>query len=269
MTLNILIVDDEPLARTRLVSLLADIQADWPNVVVGSVGTAQAALDCMAAASVDLVLLDIRMPGTDGIALARRLAQFQPAPTVIFVTAFEAHAVNAFEVKALDYLLKPVRAARLAAALGRAAEARMRATPVDVNPAGEPVAGAPDAYFSVHERGRLLRVPAADVLYLKAELKYVTLRTARREYLLEGSLQAIEAMFTSLFVRVHRNTLVARRAIAGVERVAHGSSPLPVPSSLTEGGERAADGWQVILHGVDDRLPVSRRQLAVVKSLVR
>ena len=118
--------------------------------------------------------------------------------------------------------------------------------------------------FSVQERGRLLLVPVADVLYLKAEAKYVTLRTREREYLLEGALSSLEQEFATQFIRVHRNALVARHAITGVER-----GQLTVDAEHDSEGDKPQEAWQVILRDIDDRLPISRRQWSAVKALVR
>src|SRR5258705_4125488 len=169
-------------------------------------------------------------------------------PAVIFVTAHDRYAVEAFEVNAVDYLTKPVRAVRLLTALKKAATgARLtRGVLESIDP-------APRRYFSVAERGRMTLVRVSDVVYLRAELKYVTLRTRSGEYLVEESLTQLEQEFGGVFVRIHRNCLVARQSIRGVERGAE-----------TEGEV----GWSVVLEGVEEKLPVSRRQWAQVKSLV-
>jgi two-component system response regulator AlgR len=204
------------------------------------------------------------MPGMTGIELAAHLASdMTGGPAVIFVSAYDEYALKAFEVHALDYLLKPVRAARLAQAIRRVGE--MRANAGSQQPAIAAATSAlrvPRKHFSVQERGRLLLVPVSDVIYLKAELKYVTLRTEEREYLIEASLLSIEEEMGATFVRVHRNALVARDAIIGVERGSHAVDMEPESDKVQE-------SWQVILRDVDDRLPISRRQWPVVKALVR
>ncbi|HYD81431.1 MAG TPA: LytTR family DNA-binding domain-containing protein [Paucimonas sp.] len=261
---RIFIVDDEAPARARLTTLLADIADECPHQLVGSADHAQAALDGIAGTGPDIVLLDVQMPGMTGIELASHLAR-RPggAPAVIFVTAYDEYALKAFEVHALDYLLKPVRAARLAEAIRRAAS--MRGAQRQDVAAAAAVLQPRRRHFSVQERDRLLLVPVEDVLYLKAELKYVTVRTKTHEYLIEESLTSLEAEFASLFIRVHRNALVARDAIAGVEKGAQQAD------AEQEGGnqERGQEAWQVIVRGIDDRLPISRRQWPAVKALVR
>jgi two-component system response regulator AlgR len=261
MTPKIFIVDDEAPARSRLHTLLADIAAECPHAVVGEAGDPQAALDGIIKTKPDIVLLDVQMPGMTGLELAAHLAkQGSDAPAVIFVTAFDEFAVKAFDVHALDYLLKPVRAARLAQAIRRAAGMRAQPQPEAIAAASSTLQ-AKRKNFSVQERDRVLLVPVNDVLYLKAELKYVTLRTRMHEHLIEESLSSIEHEFPEIFIRVHRNALVARNAIVGVER-----GTLTIDESESE---KAQESWQVILRDLDDRLPISRRQWAAVKALVR
>jgi two-component system response regulator AlgR len=268
MTPRIFIVDDEEPARIRLTTLLSDIAAECPHQLVGEAGQAQAALDGIARAKPDIVLLDVQMPGMSGIELAAHLSkQTSGAPIIIFVSAFDEYALKAFEVHALDYLLKPVRATRLAEAIKRAS---------NLGPHVQSQTGAISSAattlrskrrnFSVQERGRLLLVPVADVLYLKAEAKYVTVRTKAREYLIEESLNSIEEELADTFLRVHRNALVARDAIVGVERAAY---PADSDAESEKPSEKVQESWQVILRDTTDRLPISRRQWPAVKALVR
>lgn len=246
--LRVFIADDEAPARLRLRALLSDIAPELPNRVVGEAANGHEALDALQALpphdAADLALVDIRMPGMDGIELAAHLGRLPTPPTLVFCTAYDQYAVRAFELNAVDYLLKPVRAARLLDALRRVPG---RAVPADVVhsllPGGR-------LHLSCSERGRILLVPVRDVLYLRAELKYVTARTAEREYLLEEPLAALEQEFASRFVRIHRSCLVARDAVVGFEQVRDGT-----------------DGhWAVVLKGLEERLPVSRRQWAQVKA---
>lgn len=258
---RLFIVDDEAPARARLKILLSDIAAECPHELAGEADRAQAAMDGIADARPDIVLLDVQMPGMTGVELAAHLMKQQAPPAVIFVTAYDEYAFKAFEVHALDYLLKPVRAARLAEAIRRVGELRAQALPqgAAIMDASRSLQAA-RRHFSVQERGRLLLVPVADVIYLKAELKYVTLCTKARDYLIEESLTSIEEELTATFVRVHRNALVARGAIIGVERGSH---------TVDGEGDKVQEPWQVILRDVDERLPISRRQWAVVRALVR
>ena len=246
--LRVFIADDEGPARERLRELLADIAGELPNRIVGEARNGIEVMESVPASGAQVLLLDIAMPGMGGLEAARHLARLPGAPSVVFVTAHDEHAVEAFELNALDYLLKPVRAARLAAALRKA------------HASGPPSAdrverahGAGREYFSVNERTRIVLVPVSEVIYLKAELKYVTLRTQAAEHLVEEPLVALEREFTDRFVRIHRNCLVARGAIRGFER---------------SGGSDDEPRWSVILEGVAARLPVSRRQWHLVKELV-
>jgi len=247
--LRVFIADDEAPARERLKELLADIAAELPTEVVGEAATGLDAVAQLPASRAQVLLLDIEMPGMRGLEVARHLAGLELAPAVVFVTAHDRHAVEAFELNALDYLLKPVRAGRLAAALKKASAGEP--------PAREQLARAAAQareYLSVTERNRIHLVPVRDVVYLRAELKYVTLRTRAGEHLIEESLVALEREFAERFVRVHRNCLVARAAVRGFERAA-------------EGGDESH--WNVVLDGVPERLPVSRRQWAEVRLLAK
>ncbi|MDP1735030.1 MAG: LytTR family DNA-binding domain-containing protein [Sulfuritalea sp.] len=247
--LRLLLVDDEAPARARLRDLLGDISAEVPSVVVAEAADGFTALEQAQDGDLDVALIDIRMPGMDGVELARHLARLPNTPAVIFVTAFDQYAVQAFELAALDYLVKPVRAARLADALRKA---RRRA---DDAVRLEKSALAIRQNLSCLERGRILLVPVAEILFLKAEQKYVTARTSEREYLLEESLVHLETEFSERFLRIHRNCLVARAVVTGVERAA-------------DQGDAEAH-WQVILDGTAERLPVSRRQWPQVKALLK
>ena len=238
--LKVFIVDDEAPARERLKELLGDVAAQVPTEVVGEAAHGLEALERYPASGARLLLLDIQMPGMDGLELARHLARLEEPPAFVFVTAHDRHAVAAFELNALDYLLKPVRAERLAAALRKASGAPREQLADSLARA----AGRPREYLSIVERNRISLVPVRDIVFLRAEQKYVTLRTREREYLIEDPLIALEKEFGERFVRIHRNCLVARAAIRGFERGVD--------------GEEAA--WMVVLDGLAERLPVSRRQ---------
>lgn len=242
--LRVLIVDDEAPARVRLRDLLGDIAAEQPSEIVGLAANGVEALRMLEVQSVDVVLADVRMPAMDGVEFARRAATLAHPPRVIFTTAYDDYAVEAFELAATDYLVKPVRAERLAESL-----ARVRRT-IEHARGG----AAPRQHFSVTERGRIVLVPVSDVLVLRAEMKYVTAITAAREYVLDESLVHIEQEFPLRFLRVHRNCLVARDAVSGVERA----------------GEVDGEAhWDIVVRGLDERLPVSRRQWPAVKQALR
>lgn len=254
--LRLLVVDDEPPARARIRQVLADALTDAPHEIVGEAPNGVTALELMDRLQPDVVLLDIHMPGMNGIEVARHLAARPQPPAIIFVTAYDEHALEAFEVQALAYLLKPVRADKLAAALTRA----QRLTPNE--PRLEQVAqslGSQRSRITVSERGRLILVPIDEVIYLRAELKYVTIRTAAREYLTEESLTSLETEFGDRFVRIHRNALVARQSIHGFQRV----------RGAAEEGDTGEGHWEVLLKELPERLPISRRQWPAVKAAAR
>ena len=247
--LKVLIVDDEAPARRRLRELLNDCNSAVPLRVVGEAGSGREALTLLGTTPADLVLTDIHMPDMDGIELARHLLKLPVPPVLIFTTAYHEHAIAAFEVHAIDYLVKPVRVQRLLSALDKVPRLRpLSDTKLDRLPS------AARRFLSVTERSRVVLVPLDEIVYLKAELKYITIRTADREYLLEESLTRLEDEFGLRFVRVHRNCLVARDAIRGFER------------------RVSADGdahWEVLLRGVTEALPVSRRQQYIVREIGR
>jgi two-component system response regulator AlgR len=247
--LRVVIADDEAPARSRVRDLLEDCAASLALQVVGEAGSGRELLDLLHATHSDVVLLDIRMPEMDGIEAAQHMQKLQEPPSIIFTTAYDSYALKAFELHAVDYLVKPIRLRRLHDAL-----MRVRAiTPLslDVLQQLQPEARR---HLSVQERGRVILVPVDKILYMRAELKYVTVRTAEREYLLEESLVRLEEEFRERFVRIHRSCLVARDHIDRFERA----------------GEDAAEGgWTVILRGLDERLPVSRRQQHVIKEFGR
>lgn len=240
MALKVLIVDDEALARSRLRTLLGDCK-EPATEVVGEAGNAVQAMDLLQRMPCDLVLLDVHMPGVDGMALAANIRRLFGIPKVVFVTAHAEHAVHAFELEAVDYLTKPVRLERLQQALQKVQR-------LHLSPAAESSASAET--LVIQERGRSERVALSDVIYLKAELKYITVRTADREHIYDGALSDLEHKYAHLFVRVHRNALVARCRVRAVEK----------HHDPVEG-----EGWTVRLDGCDERLSVSRRQLAAVR----
>lgn len=245
-SLRVLIVDDEELARVRLRGLVNECPQP-KAVVVGEAANATQALVWLQSQSCDLLLLDIRMPGRDGTQLAAELRQQPNPPAVVFVTAHAEHALKAFDLEAVDYLTKPVRRERLHASLQRVAQR------LSIQPAPS-AAAEPEPVVVVSDRGRVVRVPVSEVLYLKAELKYVTLRTAEHTYVLDDALSDLEQRLGERFIRVHRNALVAKRAVRALER-----------RIIADGEEEGGESWAVRVAPVDEWLAVSRRQATAVR----
>ena len=263
---RILIVDDEAPARKRLTNLLDDCREAFPLVIADQAADGREAIETVNKGGIDIVLCDIRMPVMDGIEFARHLAAMDTPPKLIFTTAFDQYAVKAFELNAVDYLLKPIKQERLLAAL-------QKARPM-LPGAADAIAEATQSrrkHISIHERGRVVLVPLEDILYFKAELKYVTVRTTAREYLFEESLTRLEEEFADSFTRIHRNAIVATRAISGFERVAiSDSSDAPtVPDADVSGIDVDTNvpgmHWVCNLKGVPEKLPVSRRQQHLIR----
>ncbi len=246
LPLAVFVVDDEPPARNRLRDLLDDCADQLPLEIVGEAGNGVEALDKLSAVHADVVLTDIRMPQMDGIELAQHLNKLPRPPVIIFTTAYDSYAVTAFEQRAIDYLLKPVRLGRLFDALTRA----RAAVPVRSEVLQE-LTPEPRKHLSIFERGKIVLVPVEQVLFLRAEQKYVTVRTSAHEYLLEESLVALEKEFAARFVRIHRNCLVAKGEIEGFEKVND--------EDISEAH------WAVKLKGLEELLPISRRQQSIIK----
>jgi two-component system response regulator AlgR len=254
--LKLVLIDDEPLARLRTKSLLT--QASVANAVVEEFGESVAALMWLreqdaAGRSPDLVLLDIQMPGLDGMTLAARLRDLRRPPKVAFVTAHAEHAVRAFDLAAADYLTKPIRLERLNATLERVAK---QLAPVSPQSEAQVQAGAGEVsgeVFVVQDRGRIERIPLSEILYFKAEQKYVTLRTSTHSHVLSDSLTELEGRVGDRFIRVHRNALVARAAMRALERRADEAD--------ADGGE----AWSVQVRPTLEWLAVSRRQVGAVR----
>jgi two-component system response regulator AlgR len=233
-TLRVLIVDDEPPARERLARMLAGL----PDVaVVGEAGNGADAVTACARLVPDVVLLDIRMPGMDGLEAARHLNALEAPPAVIFVTAHDEHALEAFEAQAVGYLLKPVRQEKLARALQRAARV---AAPQLLRVAEQAQLGRRRQKICARLGDQLRLIPVEDILYFAAGQKYVTVRHRGGSDLIDESLRALAVEFAPDFVRIHRNSLVALRQVDAVERTADGQ-------------------YVVHVKDCDDTLPVSRR----------
>jgi two-component system response regulator AlgR len=245
LPLGVFVVDDESPARHRIKELLNDCREQISLELIGEASNGQDALEMLSTQHADVVLVDIRMPQMDGIELAQHLNKLEKPPVIIFTTAYDNYAIQAFEQHAIDYLLKPIRLGRLFEALTRA----RAAVPVQSEILQELM---PEARknLSIQERGKILLIPIEKVLYLRAELKYITVRTAEREYIAEEPLGALEKEFSTRFVRIHRNCLVAKAEIESFEKA---------------GDEGAESHWTVKLKGLEERLPISRRQQHIVK----
>lgn len=239
--LKILIADDETPARNRLKDLLSEIA--YVSVVAEAKDGKQA-IDLAIEKQPDVMLLDIRMPLMDGLEAAEHAQKLEPKPYIIFTTAYDAYAIKAFDLNAIDYLLKPIRLERLQAAIDRVQTAQ--------RPALDTLKSLQKrrSHLSIHERGRVVLVPIHDIIYCRAELKYVTVRTSNHEYLLEESLTNLEAEFAEVFIRLHRNCLVAQQFISSYEKRAD---------------EKGEAQWHAILKGVPESIAVSRRQQHLIR----
>ncbi len=261
--LKIAIADDEAPARNRLKDLLSDIEQ------VTLVGEAKNGLEAITIANdtlPHLLLLDIRMPVMDGIEAATHLQKLSIKPHIIFTTAYDNHALQAFELNAIDYLLKPIRVERLQTAIDktRSFQGMLKVNQLE---AMKPLRKA-RSHFSINERGRIILVPISDVIYLRAELKYVTVRTSTQEYLIEESLTTLESEFAETglgeqFIRLHRNCLVAKVYITGYEKRVN-TTPNPVygEHDVTSGEMH----WVALLKEIPDTIIISRRQQHLVRS---
>ena len=241
--MNVLIVDDEHLARQRIRKMLS---ATSEHQIIGEAETGEDALRKTQAANPDVVLMDIRMPGMDGIEAASYINRMHKPPAIIFTTAFSDHALNAFETHAIDYLLKPIKQRRLEAAL----DAAKRMNKAQLSQLRENEYAGARQKICVKSRGALELIPLEEIVYFKADQKYVTLRTAEQEYLIEESLKALEDEFYSQFIRIHRNALVARRMLHG----------------LTKNNDGHAC---ICFDDVDDLLEVSRRHLPFIRKTIK
>lgn len=242
--MNILITDDEPLARERLRSLIEEL---GEGRVVGEATEGKEALLQCNRLQPDVILLDIRMPGMDGIEAALHLANLERPPAVIFTTAYDAHALAAFEAHAVDYLLKPIRKARLMDALQKAQRLN-RAQLQSLQQSEEPAAMR--SHISARVRESIQLIPLDEVLYFRADHKYVTVRHLHGEVLIEEPLKALAQEFAGLTLRIHRNTLIFKKYLAGITKNSEGHQHL-------------------LLRGCDESLAISRRHLSDIKQRLK
>ena len=243
--MRVLVCDDEALARDRLVRMLRDAAH---CEVVGEAENGLEALSKVATLTPDLVLLDIMMPVMDGIACAEELARLPNPPAVILITAFDEHALAAFQVEAIGYLLKPVRRDQLNEALSRASRvnrAQLQSLRVQANDE-ERQPGVTRNHITARTHRGLELVPLDDIYYFLADQKYVTVRHTKGTVLIDETLKELETEFGNRFIRVHRNALMSATYLEGLELLASGQ-------------------YQVRLKGIPDKLLVSRRHLADIR----
>jgi two-component system response regulator AlgR len=241
---RVLIVDDEPPARERLRRLLGELDG---VEIAGEAGNGEQAVRLAGELRPDVVLLDVRMPGMNGLEAARHLALFEAPPAVVFTTAYDAYALEAFEAQAIGYLLKPVRAEKLAAALARAA--RLAGPQLARVAAGDPQRAA-RTHVAARLGDSVRLIPVPDIYYFAADQKYTTVRHRGGTDLIEDSLRSLEEEFPAQFVRVHRNALVSVRSLAAIERDAEGQ-------------------YRVVVRDSGERLDVSRRLAGELKERFR
>lgn len=243
--MKVVIADDESLARSRLQALLNEI----PNVTVAAqAGNGIEAIEACKLHQPDIVFMDIRMPGMDGIEAAMHLSNCATPPAIIFTTAYDDYALQAFEAQAIDYLLKPVRSERLARAILTSCQPRLSQlstlyTLEDASPASR-------THISVRKQGNIELIAVQDIYYFRAEQKYIQIRHRGGEALLEASLKALEEEFYPQFMRIHRNALVAVNALQGIDKDRQGHLCI-----------RFKD--------IDDRLDISRRFATDVRKALK
>lgn len=242
--MKILIVDDEKLARERLKQLVSSL---LPNPELVEAGNGREALFAVNASHPDLVLMDIRMPVMDGLESAMHLSHMDNPPSVIFTTAYDQHAVAAFEVNAVDYLLKPIRRERLETALGKVSQ---WSTQQLQNIRDQDELGGARSHISVQLRGQITVIPVAEIVYFMADNKYVRVRTATERHFIEDSLVNLEQEFEDRFLRIHRNAIASIAHIRAMEKQPSGR-------------------WHLRLKDVDETLEVSRRHTAGVRNWIR
>ncbi|MFP5441586.1 MAG: LytR/AlgR family response regulator transcription factor [Gammaproteobacteria bacterium] len=247
--MKVLVCDDEQLARERLARLVSDMDG---YEVVGEAVNGAEAVQRLSETDADIVLMDIRMPQMDGLEAAKLISQKKAPPAIIFCTAYDDHALQAFNVNAVGYLLKPVRREALAEALGKARSLnRVQLSALQqVNAANDQTHGKQRTHISAKTHRGIELVPVDDIRYFLADQKYVTVRSGRGEVLIDETLKELEDEFGERFVRIHRNSLVARRFIDGLEQVSTGH-------------------YQVRLRDTEERLTVSRRHVSGLRRLLQ
>jgi two-component system response regulator AlgR len=235
-----LVIDDEFLARARLREMLLRIE---PGAQIYEAENGQQALDMCAKHLPDTALVDIRMPGISGIELVYHFSALQHSPSVIFTTAYSEYALEAFDANAIDYLLKPVQIDRLKRAL-------QKANPITSTQTESLRKTTRSMHISISQKGKIKLVPIQSICYLKAENKYLLVKTPREEYLLNDSLNNLEGELGDSFLRVHRNALISTEHLEGLEK--------------NEDGQ-----WCVFFRGIPDKVEISRRQTPTIRSWLK
>ena len=233
-----LVVDDEHLARARLKELIRRIK---PEAQIIEAQNGEQAIEMYEHHKPPIALIDIRMPGIGGIELAYHLSEVESPPAVIFTTAHNEYAFQAFDANAIDYLLKPIHLERLERALQKAEPLTEEQNQILKYGDEE------RTHISVNQRGRLKLIPLQDIAFFKAENKYVVIKTLEGEFLLNDALNQLEKDLGDEFIRAHRNTLISTHFITGMEKIDD-------------------DKWQVYLEGIDDKIEVSRRQRPIIRN---
>lgn len=242
--MRILIVDDERLARDRLKRMLEE-QSE--HSVIGEAENGQDALEKIEQLHPDVVLLDIRMPGIDGLEVARHLVGMDEPPAVIFTTAYDEYALEAFKVNAVDYLLKPIRPEKLKEAVSKALKPnKLQWKSLNRKKDGNP---RQRTYISSRTRKGIILVPVEDIYYFRAEHKYLTVRYKGGEVLIEETLKELESEFKDMMVRIHRNCLVARDCLQILEKDKAGQVCIRLPD-------------------IAETLEVSRRHLPHIRDIM-
>lgn len=247
--MNVLIVDDEKLARDRLKRMISRVDG---YLVVGEANNGEEAIKQTYETNPDIVLMDVHMPGMDGLNAAGQLAKLSIPPAVIFCTAYEEHAIHAFETRAAGYLLKPVRQKdleRVLEAIKRANRAQL-ATLVQQDDVRSAEQNTGRSYISAKTRRGIELIAIEDIRYFMADHKYVTVRHKNGEVLIDDTLRELEIEFSDRFIRIHRNALISKVHIEGLERDKSGH-------------------YYANLRDIDERLTVSRRHVSTLRKLMQ
>lgn len=242
--MKILIVDDEQPARQRLLDLLQELDEEFS---IQQAANGEEALQLVNAQDVDIILLDIRMPVMDGLETAQHIGKLENPPAIVFTTAYEEHALAAFDANAIDYLLKPIRPQRLQQAIAKAS-ALSKTQLNNLQDATDDTSSR--QHLSVSSHGKIELIPVNQILCFRAEQKYVSIFLADKEILTDESLKRLENEFADQFLRIHRNALVALSFIEALDRDAEGNN-------------------MIKLKGMEMPLLVSRRHLKEVKAKLK